>query len=295
MLDIIYSLSNSITGYTEAIRTLTLDVQNFQTAGYKKTDADFSSLFTRAVGIPGGSSYGGFGWSNSVTLNQGSAYVVRGHNFTQGGLVEQPGLSAAILGVASLFVVTHPNSRKKQFTRSSNWLFDSNGSLRDTQGRQVMGYHMVNGVADKSALVPISIDPENIDLTDLGFESGGILRTNYQARKAALDSGESELPPTEDLFQLGLARFANPNGLRSASGDSYVESPISGPVSGFGVSGEAKFGEVFGGFVEASNVDPAEVSIEGTQLQRGYNAVQGMLTMVNRILQSFIQSVSQFN
>ena len=145
---------------------------------------------------------------------------------------------------------------------------------------------MVNGVADKSELVDIQLDPDTYNIADVGFEDGGILTTNFQAREAAQENGDSEsaLPEGEETFQLALGFVPNPSQMQSGQGNTFTTNLKSGSISYFGVSDEQSLGNVLGASAESSNVNPAETTIVGIQLQRGYNATQGALQMTNKFL-----------
>ena len=111
------------------------------------------------------------------------------------------------------------------------------------------------------------------------------LTTNYSARKLARESGDSNsLPDGEQTFQLALAFVPNPSQMETAEGNTFKTTLKSGTVSYYGTSQEQGLGSVVGGSTESSNVNPAETTIVGIQLQRAYNATQGALTMTNKFL-----------
>ncbi len=294
MFDIIRMIENSLTGYSEAFRVLASNVQNFQTDGYKKVEVSFQTIFQQQLVKAGGSSFGPNGGSNTVTISQGATLLSNGLDFRQAGLREGLPLNAAISAGSTVFVLQPGGAQKSDrlYSRSSAWQFDANGTLIDTFQRPVLGYKMVSGQPDKSQLIPIKIDPNQTDPTDVGFEAGGILTTNYAARKTARNNGAEVIPDGTSLFQVAVAKFANPSAFAVVNGNAFRESVLSGPPLQFGVSGDTGLGVVSGGFVESSNVNPAETTIQGIQYQRGFNAIQSALQLVNRSLQTFVQAMT---
>ena len=74
-----------------------------------------------------------------------------------------------------------------------------------------------------------------------------------------------------------------------SQGNAFTLTLRSGEVSYYGVSEEFNLGSVVGASAESSNVNPAEVTVTGIQLQRGYNATQAALTMTNRFLTQIME------
>ena len=124
------------------------------------------------------------------------------------------------------FILQADNSSQHLLTRASDFIFAADGSLIDVFGRKVKGYKMVNGKPDKTQLVDIKLDPNNTNLSDVGFEENGVLMSNYQQRKAAIDNGTSteELPEGEQLFQLALGYVPNPSQMTQGQGNTFTVS-----------------------------------------------------------------------
>lgn len=283
LLALISRCGNTIEADMGALSILTSNIENSQTPGFKQQLYSFETIFAEAEGI-GVNSYGVAG---GVSLQQ------PGLNFAQGGIVEGTKLNVAVSG-DSLFVVENYNKGNFVYKRASDFIFNKDGYLIDGLGRKVMGYQMTaQGTPDKSVMTYIKADPTKYDLSDVGFENGGILTTNFNARKAAIDAQAAVIPAGTPLFQVTLARFSAPQNLSVNEGNSFRATASSGDPVAMGVSADSGFGTVYGGRKETSNVDPASLAVESMQLQRSYNAVQGALSVINRILQDFIKTVAQ--
>lgn len=291
MLDVLAQTKNSIQAYTDAMKMLSSNIQNFQTDGFKTVQYSFQSIFSTSItqGNAGSMRTGG---TDPFNIAESMHMIPTGLDFSQGSIAVGKALNAAIDG-QSLFIIKGVGS-EYLYKRNSDFTLDGQGYLVDSLGRRVMGYHMAqNGSVNRTQLVPIKVDPATVDLNDIGFESNGILMTNYTARKKAIDSKAATIPDGTPLFQLALARFENPAKMSISAGGAYHATAASGKMLGIGVSSDKGFGTVHGASKESSNVDASGMAIEGLQLQRGYNAVQSAMNMINRVLQDFIQKVAQ--
>ncbi len=293
MFNAIPMIQNSISATSQAMELLSADAQAFQTDGYKQTRYSFASVFNREVQSMGGR-FGRYGGGHNQTMSQGVTLIPMGYDMSQGGIKTAEPLNAAING-QGFFILQAENSSQHLLTRASDFIFAADGSLMDIFGRKVKGYKMVNGQPDKSQLVDIKLDASTDNLADVGFEENGILTSNYQARLSARSNGESieNLPEGNQLFQLALGFVGNPSQMTQGQGNTFTTSLKSGSISFYGVSSEQNLGNVIGGSSESSNVNPAETTIVGIQLQRGYNATQAALTMTNRFLTQIMEVASK--
>ncbi|MBT5856376.1 flagellar hook basal-body protein [bacterium] len=290
MFETLSMLENSIVAFSDAMRVLAADVQNFQSNGYKQTRYTFTSIYSDAIARVGTASTGTAGSSNVQSFAAGVMLLPMGLDFSQGGLQAGGRLNAAVSG-QGLFTMKPENSSNFVYTRASDFVFAADGTLVDVYGRKVMGFKRTNGTTDTSNMTEIKLDPDTVDLSDVGFEDDGLLVTNFNARKTARENDET-VPEGEELFQLALADVPNPSSLESVVGNAYKTTINSGEPARYGVAGQASFGDVVGATVESSNVNPAETTIVGIQLQRGYNIVQSALTMINKMLTSFTSAVN---
>jgi len=293
MFNALPMLQNSISATSDAMQLLSANAQAFQTDGYKQSTYTFASIFNRELHAVGGKQ-GRYGGAHSQSISQGVTLIPMGYDMSQGGIKSAQPLNAAISG-SGFFVLQAENTSQHLLTRASDFIFAADGSLIDVFGRKVKGYKMVNGKPDKSQMVDIKLDPDSINLSDVGFEENGILTSNYSARKGAQKSGSEleQLPEGTSYFQLALAYVGNASQMTQGQGNTFKPSLKSGPISFYGTSNEGVLGNVIGGSSESSNVNPAETTIVGLQLQRGYNATQAALTMTNRFLSQIMEVVGK--
>jgi flagellar basal-body rod protein FlgG len=88
----------------------------------------------------------------------------------------------------------------------------------------------------------------------------------------------------QDVGQLKLVRFANPEGLQQVGQNVLVPTVASGaPIAG--AAGDPGVGVIVSGIVEASNIDPREEYLRVVQAQRAYQLNVRALKTVDEMLQ----------
>ncbi len=93
---------------------------------------------------------------------------------------------------------------------------------------------------------------------------------------------------TSSLGTLGMATFANQEGLARLSGNLFAESTASGAVV-LGKAEAGNFGSIKAGTLELSTVDIASEFVKIITLQRGFQASSRVITTINQLLNDIIQ------
>ncbi|TAF14806.1 MAG: flagellar hook-basal body complex protein [Alphaproteobacteria bacterium] len=93
---------------------------------------------------------------------------------------------------------------------------------------------------------------------------------------------------TKNIYKLPIADFANPNGLRSISGNVFAESSKSGDVI-LREAGEGGIGDVVSSALEASNVDLAEQLTDMIVAQRAYQSNTRVIRTSDELLEQLTQ------
>ena len=91
------------------------------------------------------------------------------------------------------------------------------------------------------------------------------------------------------MFQLALARVANPSQMDKQQGEAFTTNLRSGNITTFGTAEDPEFGQVIGSSFEGSLVNPAETQIRALQDQRHYNLQQAMIGMTNNALSKLME------
>jgi flagellar basal-body rod protein FlgG len=88
----------------------------------------------------------------------------------------------------------------------------------------------------------------------------------------------------QEIGQLSLARFANPEGLQQVGGNALLPTVASGaPIRG--VAGDPGVGSIVSGIVEGSNIDPSQEYLRIVQAQRAYQLNVRALTAMDQMMQ----------
>jgi len=145
------SFSTSLSGLTaaeSALSTISNNLANLDTTGYKEMTPNFGDLVYQFLGNSGS--------GDPIQVGDGAAINSITTNFGQ-GTSENTGVNTdmAIQG-EGFFVVQ--NNGVQEYTRAGNFTINNAGDLVDANGDSVMGYNAANGVVSTSqALAPLQI------------------------------------------------------------------------------------------------------------------------------------------
>ncbi|MBI5364919.1 MAG: flagellar hook-basal body complex protein, partial [Planctomycetes bacterium] len=95
---------------------------------------------------------------------------------------------------------------------------------------------------------------------------------------------------TQELGQMGIANFVNPEGLQMVGNNLFAQSVNSGAAN-LGVAQVGGAGSVVGGSLENSNVDTAEQFVALIQAQRGFQANARVITAENEVLRDTVNLI----
>lgn len=124
----------------------------------------------------------------------------------------------------------------------------------------------------------------NIDQDGVRFGNyTGISISNEGIVTALFDNGQRQ-----DIYQLPLGMFRNPNGLEGKSGNVYLETDRSGNFQ-LNLAGEGGAGVVAPGALESSTVDLAEEFTKMIITQRAYSANTKVITTADEMLDELIR------
>jgi flagellar hook protein FlgE len=140
---------SGLTASSNALSTISNNLANLNTIGYKDQQANFKDLFYQTLGTTGS--------GDPMQLGAGAAVGAVSSNFNDGN-VNNTGVptDVAITG-KGFFVISDPNGAV-EYTRAGNFKLDSAGFLQTQDGLSVMGYPAVNGVINPAqGLTPIQL------------------------------------------------------------------------------------------------------------------------------------------
>jgi flagellar basal-body rod protein FlgG len=217
------------------------NLANVNTAGYKRTQADFQDLLYVVLKEPGAQTQNGFTTPSGVQIGSGAELVSTTKVFSPGVLeqTERP-LDVAILGDGFL-EVDLPNGQKG-YTRDGGLRLDGLGRLVTAQGFEISPSMTVDDAADKNITI---------------------------AQDGTVTVRDATTQAVTNLGQLQLARFANPAGLRASGGNLFAETASSGAPT-LSNPGEGGTGLIAQNTLERSNVNVVNELVSLITAQRAY-------------------------
>ena len=252
------SLSIAATGMLAQqtnVDVISNNIANMNTTGFKRQRAEFQDLLYQQEARPGAASGGNeakvpSGIQIGAGVKTGAVYRIE-----QQGALAQTGnrYDLAIQG-RGYFPVTLP-SGQTGYTRDGSFQLSDQGELVTAQGLQVQ---------------PGITIPQNA--LDVSVSATG----EVQVKTA-------DSPEMQTVGQLQLATFINDAGLEAQGDNLFLETSASGQAN-LASPGDAGFGTVTQGFVEASNVNPVEEITALISAQRAYEMNSRVVKTVDEML-----------
>jgi flagellar hook protein FlgE len=163
---------------------------------------------------------------------------------------------------------------------------------------QTLTVHFTGQVNVQSAQVTLGTDGQLDGLTQFGTSGEPLVvnqdgyapgdLTSMSVDQSGAVKGFYSNGQTQSVAQIGLATFANPEGLDDAGGGMFAISSNSG-VAELSQGDANGAGAVLGDTLESSNVDTATQLVLLIEAQRGYQANAKVVTAQDQILQTTVQ------
>ncbi len=264
MIKSLYTAATGMKAQQFYVDTISNNLANVNTAGFKKSSPSFQDLLYVTLKAPGIDNVAGV--ANPVGIQLGSGVKLGGTTLNfQPGVLEATGrkLDVAITG-DGFFQVLLPNG-VKGYTRDGSFQIDADGRLVTTAG-----YIVQPEVTFPQDVVEIGIGPD-----------GQVKVTTATTPDQATQ-----------LAQLQTARFVNPAGLSATGNNIFVPSDASGQAI-LGNPGDSStgLGQLLQNHIERSNVEVVSELVNLIVAQRAYEvnsraikASDEMLTQASSIL-----------
>ena len=278
MLEIMRQAKNAITAQNAALQIITSNIANMNTAGYKRMDISFQSIYeqilSRGMGAATSENMGG---TNPIQFGQGMGIANFAVDFSQGDLQSGGSLDIAISG-QGLMIVSDDSGSTYKYSRNGNLSIDSSGNLVTDTGYQLYGFY-----GSGTSMVPITgLSAALYNTSNLSFDSSGSLLeytdSNFTTVKA--DTG----------FRLALTYFNNSSGLIQSAGSTFEETQASGSPATAALPGGAA-GTISPRYVENSNVFYLEETLESVEIQRAMNGSLTMVRLASDVISNFINKL----
>lgn len=186
------SMSTALSGLNaaeSALQTISNNLANMNTDGYKSQSTTFADLFYQA--------YGNSGSGNPIQTGLGVQVTGMSQDFSNGAVASTGVSSNMALNGAGFFVI-QDGSGAQTYTRNGDFTTNSAGQLITLGGQTVMGYPAVNGVVSpNSGLQPINVGARTT--TPAAATSNFSLTTNLNAATAVNGTFQSPISVYDSL------------------------------------------------------------------------------------------------
>ncbi|HKQ70262.1 MAG TPA: flagellar basal-body rod protein FlgG [Polyangiaceae bacterium] len=239
--------------------SISQNLANVNTVGYKKVRADFEDLLYQTLRAPGAPTSGTTNSPTGLQVGSGARIVANTRMHTQGTL-QQTGnpLDIAIEG-NGFFVIQQPDGTPA-YTRAGNLKTDGQGRIVNSDGYPLEP--------------PISVPA---DATSLSIGADGTVSVTMKGQTNSVQLG-----------QLELATFVNPTGLASAGHNLYTSTTSSGDPQ-IGKAGTEGRGTLLQGSIEHANVEVVEEMIGLIAAQRNYEVNSKVVSAADEMLRNATQ------
>ena len=238
------------------------NLANTSTNGFKASRAVFEDLLYQTIRQPGANSTQQTELPSGLQLGTGVQQVATERRYTQGGLTQTGNAKDVAINGAGFFQVLMPDGTNA-YTRDGAFQTNAQGQLVTSSGCRVL---------------PAITIPQNA--TSLTIGKDGVV-TVTQAK------------PTNSvqIGSLQVATFINPAGLEARGENLFSETTSSGApnVSQPGLNGAGTLNQ---NYVEASNVNVVQETVNMIQTQRAYEINSKAVTTSDQMLQTVTQMKS---
>ncbi|GAB2476606.1 flagellar hook-basal body protein [Jatrophihabitans fulvus] len=258
MLRSLYTAISGLNAHQQMIDVTANNIANVNTVGFKSSTTLFEDTLSQTISSSG---------TNSNQVGLGVQVVGTNLNFVQGSQQSTGVGSNLIINGDGFFVMQSPSGQQT---------FSRNGAFTLKDGNLV--------TADGS--IACGADGAPLDLSALN--SGDYVSYNIDATGKVFGV---KTDGTDELGQIALANFTNPNGLQKIGNSQYVATNMSGTPN-VGTAGSGGLGSVASGAVEMSNVDLSRELTGLIVAQRGFQANSKVITTSDEMLQTLVNMKS---
>ena len=242
MVRSLWTAATGMNGQQNNIDTISNNLSNVNTSGYKQQRAEFEDLIYQNVKMAGTPATEDTVTPVGVQMGAGVKLASTQRIFTQGNL-QNTGVTTDLAITGEGFFRVQQYDGSYAYTRDGSFKIDSNGQLVTSNGLRVM---------------PEIILPENFEIDTLNISNDGRVTVKVGGNDTPLEVGQME-----------IYRFGNPAGLEATGDNLFIQSNASG-VAMAGRPGQDGWGTTRQKFLEMSNVSVVNEMVQMIVAQRAY-------------------------
>mgnify|MGYP000377388106 FL=1 len=257
----LYISKTGLSAQDTALTTISNNLANVSTVGFKKDSAVFQDLMYQVKREPGGLNSQDSQLPSGLQLGTGVRIEGTTKQFTQGSMeVTEQALDLAVNG-RGFFQILLPDGTTS-YTRDGQFQVNSDGEIVTASGNR---------------LVPSITVPQNTANITVGED--GIVSATINGETTAQQVG-----------QIDTVDFINPQGLKAIGNNLFRETEASGNAQ-TGTPGLSGFGEIKQGMLESSNVEVVEELVSMITTQRAYEMNSKVVSTADQMLQYITQNL----
>ncbi len=273
MIRALYTSENALITQQNGVDSISNNIANINTIGYKRTRPTFASLFSQTI-------KSGETSTDPMQIGLGSILASTDTIMTQGTLISTDKSTDVALEGRGFFTLLNPNSTDTQsyyFTRAGDFSFDANDNLVNPEGYKVVGWLAKPAESgegfelqkDSTTGLPIG-DVQPINITN--YKNVPAVSSTYIRFKANLNGGNSvkEYVPADGDKNFDVLFDSNGDSLNVQDGNNFKISYDGGNTwhiyeydSNGSVSSGAEGFTTLGDLVDLINKDMSNDGIDG--------------------------------
>lgn len=257
----LYVSKTGLAAQDTRLTTISNNLANASTIGYKRDRAVFEDLLYQIQRQPGAQSTEDTQLPSGLQLGTGVRVVGTQKQFTSGSIeITNQSLDVAIDGRGFLQILMPDGTIG--YTRSGELQLNGQGQVVNAGGL---------------LLDPAITIPDNVSSVTIGTDG----------TVSAQVIGEAA---PQILGNMQLVDFVNPAGLQAIGSNLFIETAASGnPING--TPGENGLGQLKQGMLESSNVDIVEEMVNMITTQRAYEMNSKVVSTADQMLQFITQNI----
>ena len=256
----LHSAATGLRALSTQIDVISNNLANAETTAFKRSRVNFEDLMYQTLREPGQQDATGQISPAGEYVGLGTRISNTQIDLSQGSLESTDrNLDVGVSGNGFFAVKILDSLGGTGYTRNGNFFINDKGEL-------------VLGMGDGYRLVPPIKVPAGV--TDINVSQDGTIEVTKPNSTTKVKIGQ---------FQ--LAQFINPQGLKLLGGSIYTATDASGPAI-ISKPEQNGAGQLLGGFLEASNVDPVKELVQLIKTQRAFELNSQSIQTADQVLQT---------